>query len=63
MHHQSCKQENKSLLIVCGQCGAQKDAHDILDALQTILDAANRGAVTVGDCNQAQRAIDQFKAA
>ena len=63
MHHQSCKQSHKFLVMICSQCGNQRDASDILEALQSLLDAVNLGAVTQGDCNQAQRALDEYKAA
>lgn len=61
MHAKSCKAD--SFFLTCEHCGHSQDASEVIEALQTLLDAVNRHAVTVGDCNQAKRALDNLKSA
>lgn len=61
-HHESCTNEDMFLVGICGQCGLEYDAGDLLDALQVIFDAVEGQRVTIGDCNQARAAIARYHA-
>ena len=55
--HASCKKDGFAIVFYCSQCGEMKDAQQIIDALEVLLEAIEGNRLTVGDCNQARAAI------